>query len=432
MNNKGYLEKKITLLDNISLLKRTFSNFRLSSHEIEPSVINKILGQHNAIVEQKGYPPVDNLEALQVSLSEIYGKIITQAERLEADNAFLKTQRKKQESQITELQEQLTKNFTIKSDEEVRQVDEIEPVKIPSDVYINSNILVSPGPRKDKDCDTELGEDASGVLNTPKGSFFWVLDGTSESPDILDTQQEYNHVPPDKKGSWGLPTIFPKNVDTEEQAQKITENKYNIFSSRILAQLLSNNIAKVLKEKDEQFGSSLSGVLEEAVRLSIVKVTERINNAKFSKDIIRKTIEQVKNNSAPYCSTTVLFGYLSKTGRLQYLNLGDSEVFSFSKEGEKFNFHGLTENNNPSRLFVYFKLEDESKLRIDANSYHEKIKIYEKKDVDLLVAFSDGLGQSKAPLGVSPERVLSVISFAEQLTFDDKSLVMLERNSISS
>lgn len=230
--------------------------------------------------------------------------------------------------------------------------------EIPDGVFINSNILVSPGPRKDKDNHTELGEDATGILNTQYGTFFWILDGTSDSPSIVN-------------------------------------EKEHIFSSKNLSQLMNKNIREELILKSNE-NINLKELLLNSVESSKRDLMEKLKSS--SNDILQKIASNIKSNNTPFCSTTVLIGFLSKQGTLQYFYLGDSEVLSFYNDGNKLIANQKDKNDNPSRLFVSI-LMNENSFVLKTNSFDVKLVVYKKENIDLVVAaFLDGIGSSEKSL----------------------------------
>lgn len=329
------------------------------------------------------------LEEFDAELSNIS----KQAKKMEEEYREKRKRLKEIEEETKVPTEQLAekyKELAKKNDRlEKERSNVITNYEIPKDTYINANILVSAGPRKDKDNDTELGEDATGILNTPQGTYFWILDGTSDSPNI------------------------------------ISGNKH-IFSSRVLAQTMNQNIRDVLTKQSNESEVSLKEVLMNAVESSKKILLERIKSA--PSELHNKIAEAVKLGNTPYCSTTVLLGFLSKGGELKYFYLGDSEVISFTKNGEKLVPNEKDENKNPSRLFVsIIKGDNDNSLILNTNSFEEKIVSFTKNNVDYLVAFSDGIGISEKSILENPKEEIAKISTTNQKTYDDKSLIILER-----
>jgi hypothetical protein len=393
-----YSEARISLSENISNFRNTIVSF---------NSLLKSLGKEEEIVlkynEVKTIDdmPIRSIEDLFQDFNYELSSIAKQANHIESEHLKNKTVLDKIESEASMPVSQLAEKYKETVLELNKVKDELKNksnssnatvnldvphFEIPDGIFINSNILVSPGPRKDKDNDTELGEDATGILNTQYGTFFWILDGTSDSPSIVN-------------------------------------DKEHIFSSRILAQLMNKNIREELIQKSNE-KINLKEILISSVESSKKDLIEKLKNS--SNDILEKIASNIKSNNIPFCSTTVLIGFLSKQGTLQYFYLGDSEVLSFYNDGTKFIANDKDKNENPSRLFISI-LMDENSFVLKTNSFDEKLVVYKKENIDLVVAFSDGIRTSEKSLLVNPALSLSKISLVNQLTYDDKTLLVLER-----
>lgn len=393
-----YSEVKISLSENISNFRNTIVSFNslLKSLGKEEEIVLK----YNE-VKTTDDMPIQSIEDIFQDFNYDLNSIAKQANHIESEHLKNKTVLDKIESEASMPVSQLAEKYKETVLELNKVKDELKnkfntsnatvsldipPFDIPDGIFINSNILVSPGPRKDKDNDTELGEDATGILNTQYGTFFWILDGTSDSPSIVN-------------------------------------DKEHIFSSRILAQLMNKNIREELIQKSNE-NINLKELLLNSVESSKRDLMEKLKSS--SNDILQKIASNIKSNNTPFCSTTVLIGFLSKQGTLQYFYLGDSEVLSFYNDGNKLIANEQDKNDNPSRLFVSI-LMNENSFVLKTNSFDEKLVAYKKENIDLVVAFSDGIGTSEKSLLVNPALSLSKISLVNQLTYDDKTLLVLER-----
>lgn len=393
-----YSEAKISLSENISNFRNTIVSFNslLKSLGKEEEIVLK----YNE-VKTTDDMPIQSIEDIFQDFNYELNSIAKQANLIESEHLKNKSVLDKIESEASMPVSQLAEKYKetvlelnkvkdelkIKSNSSNETVSlEVPRFEIPDGVFINSNILVSPGPRKDKDNDTELGEDATGILNTQYGAFFWILDGTSDSPSIVN-------------------------------------DKEHIFSSRILAQLMNKNIREELIQKSDE-NINLKELLLNSVESSKRDLMEKLKSS--SNDILQKIASNIKSNNTPFCSTTVLIGFLSKQGTLQYFYLGDSEVLSFYNDVNKLIANEKDKNDNPSRLFVSI-LMDDNLFVLKTNSFDEKLVVYKKENIDLVVAFSDGIGTSEKSLLVNPALSLSKISLVNQLTYDDKTLLVLER-----
>jgi hypothetical protein len=121
-----------------------------------------------------------------------------------------------------------------------------------------------------------------------------------------------------------------------------------------------------------------------------------------------------------------LLGFLSKQGVLSYFYLGDSNVLSYNDAGDNPIVNPKDKNDNPSRLFISIALDGDN-LVFKTNQFEQKIVTYKKENIDRVIAFSDGIGTSEKSLLINPSLSLSKISMVNQLTFDDKTLIVLER-----
>lgn len=393
-----YSEARISLSENISNFRNTIVSFNslLKSLGKEEEIVLK----YNE-VKTTDDMPIQSIEDIFQDFNYELNSIAKQANLIESEHLKNRTVLDKIESEASMPVSQLAEKYKetalelkkVKNELENKSITsnatvslDVPNFQIPDGVFINSNILVSAGPRKDKDNDTELGEDATGILNTEYGTFFWILDGTSDS-------------------------------------QSIVYNKEHIFSSRILAQLMNKNIREELLLKSKE-NINLKDILLNSVESSKKDLIEKLKNS--SNDILEKIASNIKSNNTPFCSTTVLIGFLSKQGTLQYFYLGDSEVLSFYNDGTKFIANDKDKNDNPSRLFISI-LMDENSFVLKTNSFDEKLVVYKKENIDLVVAFSDGIGTSEKSLLANPALSLSKISLVNQLTYDDKTLLVLER-----
>lgn len=391
--NSKFHESKISLSENIEKYKDSINSI---------NSMLKSLGKTEQLSTQ--ITKSENIEKMDTLLAKIdaeFTSISKQAKALENEykNNVQLLNKIEEETQVSpnqlanlykeakiELLEKEKEIASLKQSANNGNDDKILPLEIPKDTYINSNILVSAGPRKDKDNDTELGEDATGILNTPTGTYFWILDGTSDSPSI------------------------------------ISENEH-IFSSRILAQTMNNEIKNLLAIQNNQ-KFSLKDILINAVDNSKKILFERIKSS--SNELHNKIVTAIKSGNNPYCSTTVLLGFLSKSGELNYFYLGDSEVISFQNNGNQLIANTKDVNENPSRLFISIIIEDNA-MKFRTNPFDEKLVSFSKNNVDYMIAFSDGIGVSEKSILTNPQLEISKISMTNQKTYDDKSLIVIER-----
>jgi hypothetical protein len=283
-----------------------------------------------------------------------------------------------------------TKNFVEVASENPLEEDvlnEHQKVVVPQhldhSVFINAQLLVSAGPRKEHGNDTELGEDACGIMNTSRGTYFWILDGTSDSLAIHD-------------------------------------KKEHVFSSRVLAQNLSSSIKRTLSVPETN-SQNLIHILDTSIALTRSRLLDKLKNA--PEEIHQKISSGIQNNTYYFCSSTILFGFFSLGGELTYLILGDSEVKPYVASDNDLESLHIDLNENPSRLFFSINFENEE-LDIRTNRFKEKIVEKYIERADVIVAYSDGVKPLLPKISLSQ---LEDVPFQYQNTYDDKSMIILEK-----
>jgi len=275
----------------------------------------------------------------------------------------------------------------------ISEISEFQNLNLPpsnSNIYFNSSIFVASGPRKNKNLDVELGEDACGIYNTSYGVYFWVLDGTSDS-SIVESS----------------------GID--------------VFSSRLLSQLLSYNIYKTLNKISGQVGlnSDLKEVLINSIEETRGNIQQGLNNN--NETLLMKIKNYLASNNSLTISSTLLFGFINNLGVLSYFSLGDSSIFWYKRDVEMYSFLGENIPKTPRKLFMTIVLENDF-IVIKRNEFENHLsELILLEGVDFIVACSDGIGHSANKLKSDPKDTLSKIGFVGQKTFDDTSLIIIER-----
>jgi len=138
------------------------------------------------------------------------------------------------------------------------------------------------------------------------------------------------------------------------------------------------------------------------------------------------------------CSTTVIMGRLLNNGHLYALRSGDSKIFPFKQE------YGQIVLDSKFKLATDPKDDyDRIAFRLDYNESTASFIIKRNtprwlsetsEDVQIAFAFSDGIGRiTEAQLASKNPGIVEVIrqniGRIPQKTFDDKSLIILERVS---
>jgi hypothetical protein len=255
--------------------------------------------------------------------------------------------------------------------------------------YFFVETMVTAGPRKNfmenaKEGDFGLGEDIAGTLVMRDKVYFWVLDGTSDSP------------------------ILKKNDDKEEY-----------FSSRLLAQTIAWELQFACTSNKTR--KSIE-ILKEAIESTQIDLKSNIDelSGKDKEGLIQKL--KIQNNIM--CSTTVIFGSLDINGNLDVSRIGDSRIVTkpAHKQEDKTGRAFAILINNGDFFEVAFNPIDDTKFQI-----------IEMSGVETVIAMSDGISKlSEKWLNAIPKLNLSDINIrrtiaqTQQLTCDDKSMCIIQ------
>lgn len=262
-------------------------------------------------------------------------------------------------------------------------------------VYIKAEITLSAGPRKDsRGQDTELGEDVAGTLSLPGQTFFWLLDGTSDSAAI---QEEGAHI----------------------------------FSSRLLAQ----NIGYFIQRNIYRYSESLEQLVADAADAIRQEWIKRINQA--TPDKKAAIVRLFEQGFRPLCSTTLLVGKFLDSGRLEALRIGDSKLFPFLRGGggelemaREYPFGKDPTNESDRIAFMLDYSKEDGQFSIRCNTPRNLLAGCD--GVVSVFVFSDGIGRvTEMQLASNNPGIVEMIrhniGHIPQKTYDDKSLIVLER-----
>lgn len=253
-------------------------------------------------------------------------------------------------------------------------------------------IFLSAGPRKSSR-DTELGEDTAGLLIQGNRAFFWVLDGTSDSP-IIEL------------------------------------NRKEIISSRLLAQHLSVNLQKGITSGELSCQTWLINAIKATENQWQIMISELSEEEKMG--VIKDLAERA--NMADV-STTALVGILGADGKASIARIGDSKNFCLDHEDKLIEDHLAYKPHSESygRLYARATL-DKNSIDLQLTKATDILHIQETTvdGVKTVLAFSDGIGHitenflrehfNKFSLEDIQKRIVNI----PQQTFDDKSLVMIQ------
>jgi hypothetical protein len=269
--------------------------------------------------------------------------------------------------------------------------------------HIKTEIMISAGPRKEAgNTDTELGEDVAGMLSLPKQTFFWLMDGTSDSV---------------KLSGGGMP-----------------HEESHVFSSRLLAQSIGQYIQKHITQCFQDH-ITLDKLLAQARDHVQQEWVQRINALPAEK---KQSIKQlIHDGFKPLCSTTAIIGRLMENGHLHVLRAGDSKVFPFMQnngggatllQSFRFSKDPTTDNDRIAFRLDYSPEEDAFQIRFNQTAW----AIETAENINLAFVFTDGIGRvvetqlnSNNP-GIT-EVIKQNIARIPQKTYDDKTLIVLER-----
>ena len=253
-------------------------------------------------------------------------------------------------------------------------------------------VLLSAGPRKTSR-DSELGEDTAGFCVDGNRAFFWVLDGTSDSPVIAHGRKE-------------------------------------IMSSRLLAQHLGVNLQKGIADNN----SDSKSWLENAIRTTEEQWKQTFSNISEEerKDIIE---DLVKRADMADVSTTAIVGIVGIDGKASIARIGDSKVFCLDKGGKiiEDKLAQKPQSESYGRLYARVTRTDVS-IDLSLTKSMDILRLHDSDidEVKTVLAFSDGIGPitenflrehfDKRSL---EDTLLNIVGIPQQ-TYDDKSLVIIQ------
>lgn len=268
---------------------------------------------------------------------------------------------------------------------------------INSELIENSNckfffteIMSTAGPRKNfqedaRDGDYDLGEDVVGCVVKKDVAFFWVLDGTSDSPIFLTT---------DKK---------------------------EVISSRLLAQ----DIGWILQSYIWDKRNSLNP--EEALRVCFYTIVEdwqnKLNNLNDSEK--HRLFEVLLQKKSMTVSSTAIFGKISINGTLNISQIGDSFIVTNPT---------INTPNLRGRFFLVIKANiDEKAFTVESNPFEDtRCNTIILDNVQTIVVGTDGVSQNtqkwlqlKSADFTDPV-FRKTISAIKHGTCDDKALCVIQ------
>jgi hypothetical protein len=227
---------------------------------------------------------------------------------------------------------------------------------------ISAELFVTAGPRKDDDI--PLGEDAAGVIVEQNLAWFWVADGTSESPVLLDYSSRSLAMQLGSHFADELTKISAKQV-----ADRIEQN------SKMVSDLLQNAFDALL----DSWTNSLNDSLKSDNRKNIIDSAFELG-AEARDATSRDHLEFVD------FSTTFLCGVVTNHGTGVAACIGDCPFCVDGAGG--LNVYRLSND----RIFVRLR-KTRGGYKFDRNPLSEDITPQRFSNANIVMAGSDGVGE---------------------------------------
>jgi len=264
--------------------------------------------------------------------------------------------------------------------------------------YYYLELLVSPGPRKEKyksnPAMRELGEDAGGILTLPRASFFWIADGTSEESVLYDFSSR----------------IFAQDLGL--CYQKVALNEYKNKDIKL-------NLNIIIKKTFVE--------IENLWKERLKKRWDKLNESQQDQ-FINNLIHCGDNTRRRSWSSTFLGGFINyETMELMYFNAGDCGGF----------FNNLNDEMtliipNRKRIFIVIDCYPEDQYPIctliRASDIEEKIG--NEKNVKNFAFITDGntnRSLNKLLYTLLEQNSIQSISYLlkrlRQKTYDDRAIL---------
>lgn len=398
----------------ISVAGFLFLYFKLKKMSYDLSLKDQMLESHTREVEELRKFLLSNnlLTPTETHLNEIFKSIEGLITKYLAEDKSNQEKNKEIEALRTSLQQvkqesEEAKKSSLPAASSIQLLSQFVPYsnREPG-ISIKSEIMLTAGPRKEiSGNDTELGEDVAGIVSFSEETFFWLLDGTSDSAAITGK---------DQKNSYEVSHIFSSRLLAQNLGHYIQKNIQRCFREQIPLEDLLNDGCNYLKSEWEK----------------------RINSELQEKK--ESILQQIGRGHKILCSTTVLMGRLLNNGHLYALRSGDSKIFLFKQVNEQIEFDKqfrLSAEPKYDYDRIFFQLDyDESTAAFVINKNAPRWLTETSADVQSVFAFSDGIGRiTEAQLASRNPGIVEVIrqniGRIPQKTFDDKSLIILERVS---
>jgi hypothetical protein len=275
----------------------------------------------------------------------------------------------------------------------------------PAGKYFFAELMLTAGPRKNfnkniRNGDYDLGEDVAGFIIKDDKTFFWVLDGTSDSD------------------------IISRSVNGEDLILKTDDQRQEeYFSSRWLAQSIGLALQEELQNLDNEYNSK--NILQKVLKKVPQNWSTKIENLPLLEREKIKTI--IANRSQLRCSTTVIFGTLSLSGNLDVCQIGDSNLIASPTQQPI--------SKSKGRLFAQLTLDEETKqIILRLSNFEDTAYInYTEKGIKTVLAMTDGISnnvvswlQAQREIDFQNPQIRTVLAQQKQKTDDDKAFCVIQ------
>lgn len=294
-----------------------------------------------------------------------------------------------------EIPETATEPQTILEHTQIAAIQAVETPK--KEQYFMSELLLTAGPRKNfsqfaSEGDVDLGEDVAGLLTLRDKTFFWVLDGTSDSAEL--------------------------RLDGKE-----------IFSSRLFAQAIAIQLKTTVLD-------AVSPVDWIKAAIATVKDAWTKQFTDFT-DAQRAEIAKNYKTTTFDVSTTLIAGWIDLAGHLAAARIGDSKLLSFDNTHQFVN-SDLSEKPKRelyTRQFARLVFHPQ-KVDFSMSENFDKIEAIDLENIQTLFVFSDGVGSlTETYIKMNhpriPDGIRENLVKMPQRTCDDKTFLQIQICSLA-
>lgn len=271
-----------------------------------------------------------------------------------------------------------------------KETSNTSPKSNTDDKYFFTEIMSTAGPRKNfqedaREGDFDLGEDVVGCIVKKDTAYFWVLDGTSDTPIFL------------------------------------TIDKKEIISSRLLAQDIGLILQSIIWDKRSSINPEEA--LRECFHTLVDSWQTKLNNLEdVDKD---RLFEILSQKSSMTVSTTAVFGMININGAMNVSQIGDSFIVTNPKTDTP---------NTKGRFFLVIKANLEEKVFIlGSNSFEDtRCKTITSDNVQTVVVGTDGISENiqkwlnLKPADFTDPVFRKTITAIKHNTCDDKALCVIQ------